>query len=434
MKALLFLSNRTRPLRKSFAAVLALVALASLSACAKKDSRAQTAPTVPVTVASAEQKDMPIQITTIGTVEAYSTVQIKPNIGGQITNVYFTQGQDVKKGDLLFTIDKQPLEAALLGAKATLAKDEAQLANARAQEARWTQLQKEGVVAREQAEQIATNAQALEATVNADKAVVEAARVQLQYTNIYAPISGRTGDLMIHAGNLVKANDTPFLVTINQVTPIYVDVSVPEQSLAQVKAAMARGKLPVLVSIPNEPTQQQGTLTFVDNTVDAATGTIKLKATFDNNERKLWPGLFVNTTLTLAIEPGRVVIPAAAIQTGQQGSYVYVVKPDRTAESRTVVVERTLNNEAVLTSGVKPGETVVTDGQLRVNPGVSKLDFKPAGPNTSSRDTVAGGAGKAQPEPGAQANAASAAPAGSEAGAGDVRPSEHPSEPKGPAK
>jgi len=430
MKAFLILS-----IRRS-AALLALAALAGLSACAKKDTRAQTAPTVPVTVATAAQKDMPVEITTIGTVEAYSTVQIKPNIGGQITNVYFTQGQDVKKGDLLFTIDKRPLEAALLGAKATLAKDEAQLANARAQEARWTQLQKEGVVAREQAEQIATNAQALEATVNADRAAVEASRVQLQYTDIYAPISGRTGDLMIHAGNLVKANDTPFLVTINQVTPIYVDFSVPEQSLALVKGAMARGKLPVLANIPNEPAKQQGNLTFVDNAVDPATGTIKLKATFENNERKLWPGQFVNTILTLAIEPGRVVIPAAAIQTGQQGPYVYVVKPDRTAESRAVVVERTLNNEAVIASGVKPGETVVTDGQLRVNPGVSKLDFKPVGPNTSSRDTVAGDVGKAPPEPGVQARRAEgAAPAtSSEAAAGEARPSERPSESKSSAK
>src|SRR6266404_2630445 len=311
------------------AAGCALIALAALTACSQKqDTRQQGPPSVPVAVTKVEQQDIPIQVTSIGTVEAYSTVQIKSQVAGQIMGVHFQQGQDVKKGALLFTIDRRPFEADLARMQAALAKDQAQFTNARAQAARWTLLQKEGVVAREQAEQIVTNAQALEATVNADKAAVEASRLQLQYCEIYAPITGRTGDLMVHAGNLVKANDVPPLVTINQITPIYVDFALPEQSLALVKRYMAQGKLSVAAGIPNETAPAKGTLTFVDNAVDPATGTIKLKGTFENSERKLWPGQFVNTVLTLTVETNAVVVPSAAIQSSQQGQYVYVVKAD----------------------------------------------------------------------------------------------------------
>jgi multidrug efflux system membrane fusion protein len=356
----------------------ALLAALALSACSSSNTKAaqKGPPTVPVTVTQVAQKDVPLQISSIGNVEAYSTVQIKSQVNAQVLQVHFAEGQDVQKGQLLFTLDAAPFEADLHRAEATLAKDQAQLANARSQAARWQQLGREGVAAREQVDQITANAQALEATVKADEAAIESARVQLQYTKIYAPISGRTGNLLIKAGNLVKANDTPFLVTINQVSPIYVNFAVPEASLAAIKRYQPKGKLPVAAAIPNQPGAAQGVLTFVDNAVDPATGTIKLKATFENTDHKLWPGQFVNTVLTLTVEPRMTVIPAQALQTGQKGNYVYIVKSDRTAERRDVAVERTLGNDAVISTGLQAGETVITDGQSRVVPGQSKVEFK----------------------------------------------------------
>ncbi len=356
--------------------ILMLIA-ATLSACSTSTrARApERTPTVPVTVATALRKDVPVQITAIGGVEPYSTVQVKSMVAGELTTVHFTEGQDVRKGDLLFTIDKQPFEAALAQAESNLARDTAQAANARAQATRYQALLRDGVVAREQAEQMQTSADALDAAVRADQAAVDTARVNLRYCSIYAPIGGRTGNLMVHAGNLVRSNDVP-LVTINQVTPTYVTFSVPEQFLPDIKRYSTQHKLKIEAGAPGQPAAV-GNLSFVDNAVDATTGTIKLKGVFENRDRRLWPAQFVNITLTLTIQPNAVVVPSQAVQTGQQGQYVFVVKADRTAESRTVVLQRIVAGQAVISSGLEAGEVVVTDGHLRLTPG-AKVETKTA--------------------------------------------------------
>ncbi len=333
-------------------------------------------PTVPVTVATAVRKDMPIEVRAIGSVEPYSTVQVKSMVAGELTEVHFKDGQDVQKGELLFTVDKRPFEAALKQAEANLARDLAQAAHARSQATRYEALLREGVVAKEAADQMNASADALDAAVSADKAAVETAKVNLQYCAIYAPIGGRTGDLMVHAGNLVRVNDVA-LVTINQITPTYVDFSVPEQFLPDIKKFGGRGTLKVQAGAPGQP-PSVGTLDFVDNAVDTNTGTIKLKGVFPNAERRLWPGQFVNVVLTLTMQPGAVVVPTQAVQTGQGGQYVFVVKPDRTAESRAVTLERTVEGEAVIATGVAAGEIVVIDGQMRLSPG-AKVSTKSAG-------------------------------------------------------
>jgi len=315
----------------------------------------------------------------IGNVDPYTTVGVKPQITGEIMGVHFTEGQDVKKGQLLFTFDPRPFEADLLRAEANLAQDEAKLKNAEVEAHRYTKLVEAGVVAKEQAEQIQTNYAAMVATVKADRAQVEYARVQLIYTRIYSPMDGRTGNVMLHRGNVVKANPDNPMVTINQVNPIYVSFAVPQQDLPEIKQHMAKGKLKVMAAIQGEEDRPEtGALTFVDNNVDINTGTIKLKGTFANTDRRLWPGQYVNVALTLAEQPNAIVVPTQAIQTGQDGSYVFVVKPDQTAESRPVKVERNIDNQAVIESGLSAGEKVVTDGQIRLVPG-SKVEIKNGG-------------------------------------------------------
>ena len=338
---------------------------------------------VPVVVATVVRKDVPVQVRAIDSVEAYSTVSVKSMVAGEITQVGFQEGQDVKKGDLLFSIDRQPFEAALGQAQANLARDIAQAANAKAQADRYSALEKAGVISPEQAEQMRTAANALEEAVHADRAAVETARVNLQYCSIYSPLEGRTGNLMVHQGNVVKANDVP-LVTINQVKPIYVTFAIPEQYLADVKKYDATHKLKVQAKVPSEQAAE-GTLSFIDNAVDTATGTIKLKGTFVNAERKLWPGQFADVTLTLTTEANAVVVPAQAVQTGQKGQYVFVVKQDGTAQQVQVSVDRTLDGQSVITSGLEAGQTVVTDGQLRLAPTGTKVEKKAAvGPTSSS--------------------------------------------------
>jgi multidrug efflux system membrane fusion protein len=372
-------------LRIHFCAFTALLAVA-LTGCAEKKQPPRNM-VVPVSVATASQKDVPVQLTAIGTVEPLNTVQIKSMVGGQITSVNFKEGQDVRKGALLFTIDRRPTEADLRRVEATLAKDMATEQNARADARRYQALFKEGVVARQITDQMQTAADAASALVQADRAAVENAKVQLQYTRIYSPIAGRTGDLQFQLGNLVRANDTSALVTVNQISPIYVTFSIPEQMLPQVKQYMTGRKLSVSASIAGDPRPAVGTLTFIDNTVDRQTGMIQLKGTFDNADRRLWPGQFVNVTLTLATQANAVVVPSQAVQNGQDGPFVFVVKNDKTAESRNVKVDRVLGDVAVITNGIKPGEVVVTDGQLRLTPG-SKVDMKNGAP--------AAGAGKRQ--------------------------------------
>jgi membrane fusion protein, multidrug efflux system len=334
---------------------------------------------VPVTVAQVVQKSMPIEITVIGAAEPYSSVSIRSQITGQMTAVNFTEGDDVKAGQVLFALDRRPLEAALEQAKANLDRDIAQAANAAAQFKRFQELADRGIATKEQVDTARTSMTALNATVNADRAALENAQVQLQYATITATISGRTGALQVHEGNLVRANDQTPLVVINQIAPISVTFAIPEARLPELKRYMARGALRVTATPPkDEAPPAVGRISFVDNQVDQTTGTIKLKGTFPNDDRRLWPGQFLNVTVTLTNETTAIVVPTAAVQTGQQGQYVFVVKDDRTVEMRSVVVSRTSAAETVLANGVKPGETVVTDGHLRLVPG-SLISVKGAG-------------------------------------------------------
>jgi multidrug efflux system membrane fusion protein len=392
--------------------------------------KARRKPAVPVTVALVSQKPVPLQIQAIGNVEAYSTVSVKAQVGGELVRVHFREGHDVRKGELLFTIDPRPFEATLAQAqanlekdraqvkqaramlerdlarvnqaRATLAKDQAQAQNAEVQARRYAELLKKELIAQEQYDQVRTNAESLAAAVRADQAAIESAeeavradqaaiesaeqtvradqaaventKLQLAYTTIHSPIDGRTGSLMLHEGNIVRSSGTndSTLVAINQVQPIYVSFALPERELPVVKRYMAAGKLEVeAFPAGEEQPPARGVITFVDNAVDRATGTIRLKATFANEEKRLWPGQFANVALTLATEPDAIVVPSQAIQTGQEGQYVFVVKPDSTVEVRPVVVERIHRSETVVAKGLKPGETVVTDGQLRLVPGAT---------------------------------------------------------------
>jgi multidrug efflux system membrane fusion protein len=340
---------------------------------------AQQAAAVPVTVASVVQKAMPIDIRVIGTAEPYSTVAVHAQITGELTTVNFNEGDEVKKGQVLFTLDRRPLDAALQQAQANLVHDEAQAVNARAQAVRYQDLLKRGIATREQVDQNNSNAAALDASVQADRAAIESARVQLAYATIAAPLAGRTGAVQVHAGNLVRANDTIPLVTINQISPIYVTFGIPEARLSEFKRYLAARSLGVTAVPPSDAgPASTGRVTFVDNTVDQMTGTIKIKGTFDNTDRRLWPGQFVNVVATLTVEQHAIVVPTVAVQTGQQGDYVFFVKPDQTVDIRPVTVERAAGKETVIRSGLTAGETIVDDGQLRLVPG-SRISIKNAG-------------------------------------------------------
>jgi len=341
--------------------------------CSAKKAETQGLPPVysaPVTAAPATLASVPVQVHAIGNVEAYSTVSVKAQVAARIEKAYFTEGRDVHKGDLLFTLDRQPFEVALQQAEANLAKDQAQLENATAESGRYNELFQEGIASKEQYDSMRTNADALAASVRADKAAIDKARIDLSYCSIQSPIDGRTGAVLVHPGNLIKDNDAA-LVVLNQIHPIYVTFSVPEQHLADIKRYQAEGPLKVETSAPNqEQTISTGVLSFIDNTVDSATGTIKLKATFQNADNRLWPGQFVNVALTLMTQTNAVVVPSQAVQTGQAGQYVFVVKPDMTAELRPVLAGNTLSGRTVIQKGVAAGETLITDGQMRVVPGM----------------------------------------------------------------
>jgi multidrug efflux system membrane fusion protein len=371
------------------------------------------------------QKDVPLEIQVIGNVEAYSTISVKAQVGGQLTNVYFHEGDYVKSGDLLFTIDPRPFEAALNQAIANLAQNEAALGQAQANlardtaqnkytqanAARYAELFEGGVVSKDQSEQLraaadassqalAADAAAIEsakANIGASKAAADNARVQLSYTGIRSPIDGRAGNLSVKQGNVVMANSVE-LMTINQLEPIYVTFAVPEAQLPAIKRYMAERKLAVRAGPQDSPGDEEtGVLTFIDNSVDPTTGTIKLKGTFANSDRKLWPGQFVRVTLRLTIQPNAIVVPNEAVQTGQTGSYVYVVKQDRTVEMRPVSTGARVDQDMVVDRGLQLGEMVVTEGQLRLAPGsrVAVRDGREHPGDQSSRS--AGGGGKEKP-------------------------------------
>ena len=326
---------------------------------------------VPILAAKVVQKTVSDSIRAIGRVEAFSTVDVKSQINGQVMQVHFLQGQDVKQGDLLFTIDPRPFEAALQQAQANLAKDRAQYRMAAADEHRYSVLLKQNVGSRQQYDQVEANAAALSASMQADAAAVQTAQLNLEYCQIRAPIDGRTGDLLVHAGNLVKPDADTAMVVINQVHPVYVDFAIPEQKLPAVREFMAERKLAVQVSLPEQQGVESGELTFVDNSVDSKTGTINLKGEFANGNGRLWPGEYVNATLILRDHPGAILVPSQAVQTGQQGSFVFVVQPAMKVELRPIVAGETIDSETVVNSGLKAGETVVTDGQLRLIPGAT---------------------------------------------------------------
>lgn len=368
------------------AALFAVLFMAALSGCSGERKGPSQKEQVPVTVAAAVQKPVRVELRAIGSVEASNSVQIKSQVTGQLMRVHFTEGKDVKEGDLLFTIDPRPFEMARTQAEANLVKDRVQLENARTEARRYAELFQKGYVSREQYDQFQTSSDALEATANADKAAVENAKLQLSYCYIRSPITGRTGSVLVDLGNMVKANDdNKYLVAIYQIQPINVTFAVPQQHLAEVRARMAGGPLRVDAVIPGESRPvAAGALTFIDNSVDTKTGTITLKGTFENKDRALWPGLYVDVVLTLKVEPDAIVAPSEAVQSGQSGQFVFVVKDDLTVESRPVTVSRTVDREAVITKGLKPGERVVTEGQLRLVPGTS-VEIKTPEPQASGQ-------------------------------------------------
>jgi multidrug efflux system membrane fusion protein len=349
------------------------LAVCLVGGCSSGDSAqsgvAKPPPAAPVSVAKAERKTVPLSVRAIGNVEPIEGVTVKSRVDGQIVAVHVRDGQDVKKGQLLFQLDNRYLSSQLKQLEATEAKSRALLANAESTEKRYGELLAQRFISQEAYTQAQSNRDAALATVAADHAAVESARIQLSYTRIFSPISGRTGMVMVPAGNTVKANDTG-LVVINQLAPIYVSFSVPEQFLERIRNYKSKGRLAVAASPQGAPNvAANGGLTFIDNAVDAQTGTIKLRATFDNKQQQLWPGQFVNVTLTLEQQKDALVVPPEAVQTGPRGTFVFVVAPDMTAEVRDVKVDRTEGRDSVIAEGLEAGETVIVDGQLRVTPG-----------------------------------------------------------------
>ena len=369
---------RTIPQSPSvLAAPLALVALAlTLAACSGAGSTSAGGPPgagsppqdVPVTIAAAAKRDVPVEIVAVGTVQPPSTVEVRAQVGGVLTRVAFKEGQDVRKGDLLFTIDQRPHEATLQQAQAALDRDTIRAKQSASEVPRYRDLVAKDYVTAEQFDRIQSEASAADAIVAADRAAVENARLQLGYCSIRSPMDARAGQIMVHEGNVVKDNDAT-LVVLLRVVPIEVRFFVPQQRLDEIRRYREEGTLAVVAGPPGSSNPSAGELTFIDNAVDSKTGTILLKATFPNKDRALWPGEFVEARLRLATREGALTVPAEAVLTGQQGTYVWVVKPDGTAESRPVVTDGVAGADAVVAKGLSDGETVVTDGQLRLMPG-----------------------------------------------------------------
>lgn len=339
---------------------------------ANEKKRPARPPAVPVSIAVATERNIPVILRAIGNVDAYSTVAIKARVDGQIVEVNFREGQVVRKGEVLFRLDARPFEAALRQAEANLARDRASRDQARSQERRYFDLLEKHFVSNEAYTQIRTAAETAEAALKASEAAVETARLNVQYCTIRSPIEGYVGRVLLQLGNMVKANDTISLVVINQVQPIYVTFAIPEQQLAEIRRHMADGPLEVKVLSSDARHNQlaDGRLVFIDNAVDQSTGTIKLRAQFDNHDLMLWPGQFVNVSVKLYEQHDALVVPSLAVQTGPEGEFVFVLKPDKTIEVRKVQIARTEGDLAVISAGLAKGETVITHGQLRLAPGV----------------------------------------------------------------
>lgn len=324
---------------------------------------------VPVVVATAERKTLPLTIRTVGNALAYATVTIKSRVDGQIMQIHFKDGQRVKKGDLLYTIDPRPFEMQLNQAQSILARDRAQLANARANLKRTEELRRRGVATQQQLDLNRTTAAALDETLKSDQAAIDGIRLQLEYTSIRSPLDGRAAETQVDAGNLVKANDVA-LVVINQTRPLKVAFSVPEQYAFEIHQRMASHHLEVDVSDRNaDRPPQKGVVTFLNNTIDSATGTVAVRATLDNTDESILPGQFVTVALRLATIPNAVTVPSQAIQVGQKGTYVFIVKPDKTVDLRAVTTGETVGPDTIVRTGLEGGEQVVTDGQLGLFPG-----------------------------------------------------------------
>lgn len=363
---------------RPFVPLVLISILILFSACSsKKNEKLPARPPALVAAVAATLQDVPLQLRAIGTMEASESVTIRTQISGELVKVAFREGQDVQKGALLFQLDPRVYQAALRKADAALARDRVILANARRDYERYAQLVKDGIVTQEQAEGYRTRAESAAADLAADQAALDNAREQLAYCTITAPISGRLGILAVDRGNVVKANET-VLVTINKLTPIHATFTIPEKELSEIKRQMAGGRLTVEAEVPGSVgIRERGVVSFFDNTVDPATGTIRLKASFANSGKQLWPGQFVNLSITLAVKNNAVVVPSQAVQTGQKGQHVFVVKPDATAEIRPVVAGPVSAGMTVIETGLKPGEQVVIDGQMRVVPG-GKVEIKQA--------------------------------------------------------
>jgi len=354
--------------------VILLAGALSTGCEAKGVSGASTGPdadaAMPVTIASATREDVPIQVQAIGWAEAYATVTIRPQVEGQLTEIHFTEGQQVKIGDLLFTIDPRPFVAALRLSEANLLKDQALAQDAEREANRVTDLFTKNMAADRERDQARANSDAVRAQVQADEAAVENAKLRLEYCTIRSPIDGRAGVRLVDVGNIVEANKTA-LVTLNQISPIFVTFSVAERHLSLIKQQMQAAPLAVETRFADEPSDPIiGRLAFVDNQVDTLTGMVRLKATFPNEDHRLWPGRFVNVALTISKQQDAVVVPTSAVQTGQRGTFVFVVRGDSTVEMRPVSVGANVHERTVLSEGVQAGEVVVTDGQLRLTPGV----------------------------------------------------------------
>jgi len=358
------------PFGRGLAGVLFAIAALLAGGCGGK--KAVPILPVPVTVAKALVHAEPLSLNAIGFVEPIETVSVKAQVGGVIDRVSFSEGQDVQAGQILFQIDPRPFQVSLDAALAQLARDKSQEANAETQAKRYADLVKKDYVTQEQYDSVRTQAEMLRSTVRVDEAAVAQARLNLDYATIKAPISGRTGSLLVKRGNVVKANDAT-LVVINQINPIRVSFSIPGDQLPQVQKYVARGKLEVHVqaSRNGSSSEVKGYLTFLDNTVDSQTGTVTLKAECPNKANSLWPGQFVDTELVLTIEAAVLTVPAGAVVTGQDGTFVFIVGPDKTVRKQAVKINRTLDSIMVIDQGLKAGDTVVTDGQMRLLPGAA---------------------------------------------------------------